>query len=51
MQVIEPTPEFSKDLKTHAQPSYDRFISDMKAKGLPGREFLNFVLKRCGEVK
>ena len=51
MQVIEPTPEFSKDLKAHTQPSYDRFISDMKGKGLPGQEVLTFVLKRCEEVK
>jgi len=51
MQVIEPTAEFSKDLKARAQPSYDRYISDMKAKGLPGQELLTFVLKRCEEVK
>jgi len=51
MQVIEPTPEFSKDLKARAQPSYDRYVAEMKAKGLPGKEFLDFLLKRCEEVK
>ena len=51
MQVNEPTPEFTKDLKAHAQASYDRYIADMKAKGLPGQEFLAFLLKRCEEVK
>jgi TRAP-type C4-dicarboxylate transport system substrate-binding protein len=51
MQVIESTPELTRDLKSMAQPSYDRYVADMKAKGLPGREFLDFLLKRCEEVK
>jgi hypothetical protein len=38
-------------LKKRAQPSYDRYVADLKAKGLPGQDFLAFLLKRCEEVK
>jgi TRAP-type C4-dicarboxylate transport system substrate-binding protein len=51
MQVIQETPELRNELIKRAQPSYDRYASEMKVKGLPGREFLDFVLKRCEEVK
>lgn len=51
MQIIEETLQLRNDLKKSVQPSYDRYIAEMKAKGLPGKEFLNFLLKRCEEVK
>jgi TRAP-type transport system periplasmic protein len=51
MQIIQETPELRNDLRKHAQPSYDRYVAEMKSKGLPGREFMDFLLKRCEEVK
>ena len=51
MQVNGPTPELTKELTKRAQSGYDRYVADMKAKGLPGREFLDFLLKRAEELK
>ena len=51
MQIIEETLQLRNDLKKSVQPSYDRYIAEMKARGLPGKEFLDFLLKRCEEVK
>jgi TRAP-type C4-dicarboxylate transport system substrate-binding protein len=51
MQIIEETPELRNALKKRAQTSYDRYVADLKAKGLPGQDFLAFLLKRCEEVK
>jgi TRAP-type C4-dicarboxylate transport system substrate-binding protein len=51
MKILEPSPELKKDLRKFVQPAYDQFVADMKAKNLPGKEFLDFILKRAEEVK
>jgi TRAP-type transport system periplasmic protein len=47
MKVLTPSPELTKQLTIRAKPMYDKYVADCEAKGLPGREFLEYILKRA----
>lgn len=51
MKVIKQSAEMKMEMERRVQPVYDKYVADMEAKGLPGREFLDFLLKRVKELK
>ena len=45
MQVYQPTSEMVRALEKARQPLYDQYLKDMEKKGLPGKEFLDELIR------
>ena len=43
-KFVKATPEDEAKMRQRMQPILDKYVSDMKAKGLPGAEALKFCL-------
>lgn len=45
MQLYQPTSEMVQALEKARQPLYDQYLKDMEKKGLPGKEFLDELIR------
>jgi TRAP-type C4-dicarboxylate transport system substrate-binding protein len=51
MKVVQPTLEITQALVKARQPLYDDYIKSMKKKGLPGKEFLDDLIRLTQKYK